>query len=165
MAQHRNGTRTKPEEAGGALMPYGGSTGLMTQVRDEFDRMFDRFMRHWPGFGLMRGGEQPWHWGLDVRDENDAVAVRAEVPGFDADDIDLQVTGDRLVIRAAHKSETGKEKGQAQTWQEREYYQAVTLPAGVDAEKVDASYRNGVLTVRLPKTEQAKGRRIAIRKE
>ena len=58
--------------------------------------------------------------------------VRAEVPGLDADDIDLQVTGDRLVIRAAHKSETGQEKGQAHAWQQREYYQSVLLPAGVN---------------------------------
>jgi hypothetical protein len=41
-------------------MPYSGTTGLMTQIRDEFDRLFDRFSRQWPGVDLMRG-EQPWH--------------------------------------------------------------------------------------------------------
>jgi HSP20 family protein len=148
-------------------MPYSGSTGLMTQMRDEFDRLFDRFLRHWPGMGLMRGGEQGWNWGwgLDVRDEDNAVTVRAELPGFDADDINLQVADNRLVIRAAHKSESGQGKGQGRAWQQREYYQAVTVPSGIDADKSDASYRNGVLTVHMPKTEKAKGRRVTIRKE
>jgi hypothetical protein len=65
MPSHRNGTRTKQEDnTGGALMPYGcGSTGLMTQIRDEFDRMFERFLRNWPRMGLMRAGEQGGHRG------------------------------------------------------------------------------------------------------
>jgi HSP20 family protein len=136
----------------------------MSQIRDEFDRLFDRFSRHWPGMGLMRGVEPPWQWGLEVREEDDAFAVRADLPGFAAGDIDLQVLGDRLTIRAAHKSEMDdKDKGWTQ--QRREYYQTVPLPTAVDADKIDAHFRNGVLTVRLPKTEQKKGRRIAIRQE
>jgi HSP20 family protein len=165
MPQHRNGTRTRRDDAAGALVPYSGSPGLMTQIRDEFDRLFDRFMRQGPGMGLAHAGEQPWHWGLDVQDEDNAVAVRAELPGFDADDIDLQVNGHRLVIRAAHKSETAEPKGRSHQWQRREYYQAVPLPADVDPDQTDAHYRNGVLSVHLPKTEQGKGRRVAIRKE
>jgi len=136
----------------------------MTQIRDEFDRLFDRFSRHWPGMGLMRGTEPPWQWGLEAREEDDAFAVRADLPGFAAGDIDLQVLGDRLTIRAAHKSEMD-DKDKGWTHQRREYYQTVPLPTAVDADKIDAHFRNGVLTVRLPKTEQKKGRRIAIRQE
>jgi HSP20 family protein len=102
---------------------------------------------------------------LDVRDEDNAVTVRAELPGFEVGDIDLQVSGDRLVIRAAHKSETAEPKGQGHQWQRREYYQTVPLPAGINPDKIDAHYRNGVLSVHLPKTEQAKGRRVTIREE
>ena len=165
MAQHRNGTRTRHEDTGSALMPYAGSTGFMTQIRDEFDRMFDRFLRHWPGMGLMRTGEQGgnWGWGLDVHEDDKQITVRAELPGFNANDIDLQVTDNRLVIHGAHKAESKGEKGQAQTWQQREYYQAVTLPGGVDADKIDAVYKNGVLTVNLPKTEQSRGRKVNVR--
>jgi HSP20 family protein len=146
-------------------MPYSGTPGFMAQIREEFDRLFDRFAHAWPGMGLTRGGEQPWHWGLDVRDEDNAVLVRAEMPGFDVGDIDLQVTENRLVIRAAHKSEAGGKEGRGRTWQQREYYQAVALPAGIDPEKIDASYRSGVLSIHLPKTERSKGRRVAIRAE
>ena len=165
MPQQRNGTRTKQDDTGGTLMPYAGSTGFMSQIRDEFDRMFDRFLRHWPGMSLARGGEQGWNWGwgLDVRDEDNQVSVRAELPGFNANDIDMQVADNRLVIRAAHKAETAEEAGPARTWQEREYYQSVTLPAGVDANKIDAVYKNGVLTATLPKTEQSKGRKVTVR--
>jgi HSP20 family protein len=165
MPQQRNGNKAKADDAGGALAPYGGTPGFMTQIRDEFDRLFDRFTRQWPGMNSFR--DQPWHWGwgLDVREAADAVTVRAEMPGFDTDDIDLQVEDNRLVIRAAHKAEGGDPKGQGQTWQRREYYQAVSLPAGVDADTVDASFRNGVLSVRLPKTEAAKGRKVTIRKD
>ena len=143
-------------------MPYGGTSGVMTQIRDEFDRMFDRFSRHWPGMGLLRGNESPWHWDLEVREEDKAIAVRADLPGFAASDIDLQVTDDRFTIRAAHKSEVD-EKDKGWTRQRREYFQTVPLPSAVDAEKIDAHFRNGVLTVRLPKTERAAGRRVAIR--
>lgn len=163
MPRHRNGAGTERAEAGTALMPYGGSPGMMGQIRDEFDRMFDRFTRNWPGMGLMRG-DQPWNWDLEVRDEDKAIAVRADLPGFAPDDIDLQVVGDRLTIRATHKSETD-EKDRGWTRQRREYYQTVPLSAAVDAEKIDAHFRNGVLTVRLPKTEQAQGRKIAIRED
>jgi HSP20 family protein len=136
----------------------------MGQIRDEFDRMFDRFTRHLPGVGPMRGGELPWHWDLEVREEDDAVAVRADLPGFAVGDIDLQVADDRLTIRATHKSETD-EKDKGWTRQRREYFQTVPLPSAVDVEKIDAHFRNGVLTVRLPKTERAAGRRIAIRED
>jgi HSP20 family protein len=162
MPRHRNGAGSERAESGGALMPHGSAPGVMTQIRDEFDRMFDRFTRHWPGMGLVRTGEPPWQWDLEVREEDNTVAVRADLPGFAASDIDLQVADDRLTIRATHKSEVD-EKDKGWTRQRREYYQTVPLPSAVDVEKIDAHFRNGVLTVRLPKTEQAAGRRIAIR--
>jgi HSP20 family protein len=137
----------------------------MAQIRDEFDRMFERFFRLWPAAGLTRGGEQQNLWGLDVQDEDDAVTVRAEVPGFEVGDIDLNVRDNRLVIRASRKSETGGKEGRGQAWEQRAYFQAVTLPAAVDEEKIDARYKNGVLTVRLPKTQKGRGRKIHVRGE
>ena len=163
MPHRKNGNRLQTEEPKSAMMPYGSSGGLMSQIRDEFDRFFERFTRHWPGMSMMRG-EMPWSPGLDVRDEDNAVKVRAELPGFDVNDIDLQVNDDRLVIRAKHESDTKDEKT-GRTRQEREYYQAVSLPSGVHADKVDAHYAIGVLTVTMPKSEQVKYRRIEIRED
>ena len=134
-------------------------------MRDEFDRMFERFFRNWPGMGLMRAGEQVghWGWGLDVQEDDKQVTVRAELPGFNSNEIDLNMTDNRLVIHAAHQAEEKEQKGRARTWQQREYYQAVTVPPGVDADKIDAAYKNGVLTVTLPKTEQSRGRKFNVR--
>jgi HSP20 family protein len=67
-----------------------------------------------------------------------------------------------LVLRAAHRAEA-EEKGGYREWRRQEFYRSVPLPAGVDADKIDAEYRNGVLTVTVPKTEEAKGRRIQVK--
>ena len=48
-------------------------------------------------------------------------------------------------------------------WRRQEFYRSVPVPAGIDADKVEATYRNGILSVKLPKTEQGKGRRIAVK--
>lgn len=164
MSRHHNGAGTETAKSRSSLVPYDSSPGLMGQIRDEFDRMFDRFTQYWPSGGLMRGNDLPSHGDLEVREEDDAVAVRTDLPGFSASDIDLQVADGRLTIRAAHKSEVD-EKDKGWMRQRREYFQTVLLPAAVDDEKVDAHFRNGVLTVRLPKTEQTTGRRIAIRED
>ena len=74
-------------------------------------------------------------WGLDIKEKDDAIAVRADLPGFEADDIDLQVVGDRLTIKAAHKSETDEKDRWSR--QQREYFQSVPLPSAVDL----AAYR------------------------
>ena len=67
----------------------------------------------------------------------------------------------RLILRATHKAEQ-KEKG-AHAVQDRQYCESILLPSGLDKEKIEASYQNGVLTVRLPKTAEGKPRKIAIK--
>ncbi len=114
--------------------------------------MFDRFSRGW--LGLPAGG-----WGTDVWEDDDRVTVRAEAPGFEPADFDIQVRGDQLVVCACHKSEQ-KEEGY-RGWR-NEFYESVLLPAGVGADKVKAAYRNGVLTVTLPKAEDGKAKRIPV---
>jgi len=131
-------------------------------MREEFDRMFDGFARGW--LGLPAGDwEDGWRgWNLDVREEDDAVAVRAEAPGFEPGDFDIQVRGDQLILRAAHKAESEEKDAGYREWQRREFYRSVPLPAPVDPDKVKANYRHGVLNVSLPKTEDGKGRRVAV---
>ncbi len=87
--------------------------------------------------------------------------MKAEAPGFEAEDFDLQITGDRLTLRAKHKKES-REKG-SEYHEERECYEAVTLPDGIDTSKVDAKYRNGVLTVTIPKTKEGRGQKISVK--
>jgi HSP20 family protein len=128
-------------------------------MRSEFDRLFDEFFRGWGFSGLQE--DRQGNWGLDVEDQADKIVIRAEAPGFEPDEFDLQVHDDHLVLCAC-TSEERKEEGTRQ-WQQQELFRSIPLPAGVDAEKVDAQYRNGVLTVTLPKTERSKGRKIEIK--
>jgi len=154
-------TKQKEEPAGRGrtLARYGEFPFFLSQMRDEFDRMFERFSREWPS---LTGGTG-WRWGLDIRDEEDAVVVQAEAPGFDAGDFDIQVSDNRLVLRAAKKTETKGKEGKTEEYRERECYESVTLPTGIDKDKVEAKYHNGVLTVRLPRTAAGKAKRIAVK--
>jgi len=76
--------KTKQKEEvtprGGALAPYREFPFFLSRMRDEFDRLIDRISQEWPS--LWEGNR--WRWGLDVRDEDAAVVVRAEAPGFEA---------------------------------------------------------------------------------
>ena len=126
--------------------------------RREFDSLFDRFFGDWPALTGSTWGSPGW--GLGVEDTGKEVVVRAEAPGFEASDFDVQVSGDVLTIRAEHKEEGDGKEGQ------RRYARlerSVTLPAGTDVDKVEARYRNGVLELHLPKLEEAQPRRIEVK--
>lgn len=134
----------------GGLFPLG-------RLRSEFDRLYDEFFRGslaWPH-------ERESAWGLDVEDKDDKIIVRAEAPGFEPNDFDLQVRDDQLVLCACQSEEKTEEGGRQ--WHQQELYRSIPLPSHVDAEHVDAQYRNGVLTVTMPKTEPARSRRIEVK--
>lgn len=141
----------------------GGSLGRtwepMNRLRAEFDRMLDDFFPGWAGVPA-RGGDRSRFWDLDVSEQDDRVVVRAEVPGFEAGDFDIQLRGNQLLISAEHKTETSEEG--SSSWEQREFYRAVMLPTTVDEGKVEAKYRNGVLCVEMPKSEQNRGRKIQV---
>jgi HSP20 family protein len=155
-----------PRQTRGGLTPSFRSGGLsrgagwpLARMRSEFDRLFDDFFRGW-GLSAM-SEERQSSWGLDVDDQPDKIVVRADAPGFEPDEFDLQVHDDQLVLCAC-ASEERKEEGRRQ-WHQQELYRSIPLPSGVDAERVDAHYKNGVLTVTLPKTERAKSRKIEVK--
>jgi len=157
--------RKKTELAGGGeqlfpFFPFDNFVFSLSRMRDEFDRFFDRMAHDFSAFAGINGAG--WRWDLDVADEDENVVVRAEAPGFDADDFDVRVEEDRLVLRASKKVETKDEKGKLREYREQECYEAVSLPTGIDKEKVDAKYHNGVLIVTLPKTAESKAKRIAV---
>ena len=148
-----------PAGNGGALVPLWDFPTLMRRMQSEFDDLFDRFARGWPisveEFG--RG----WEWGLDVEDKDDCVVINAEAPGFEAGDFDLSVSGNRLNLRASRKAES-KEKG-GEHREEYQCYESMTLPTGIDKDKIDARYHNGVLTVTIPKTKEGRSKKIAVK--
>jgi len=154
--------KARPNEA--ALTPYRGAAPTrsggwepLTRLHDEFDRLFNQLSR---GMFGMPAARWDTNWGTDVREDENNVIVRAEAPGFEASDFDIRVHGDRLIMCACHGSE--EEEGGHRGWRRSEFSETLTLPAEVDADKVKAAYRNGVLTVTLPKAENGKAKRITV---
>jgi HSP20 family protein len=93
------------------------------------------------------------------------VMVKAELPGMDPKDIDVEVTGDMLTLRGEKKTEEEK-KDERYYCRERHYgsfQRSFRLPAGVQSDKVDAQFKNGVLTINIPKSEESKQKKIEIK--
>lgn len=151
--------RNKKDNTGQELAPF-------TALRHEMDRLFDSFLRDpwgawdWP-FGAARG----WAPAIDVAESDQEVTVRAEVPGIDPKDLDISITGNQLVL-AGEKKESSERKDKDFYHCESRYgsfRRAIPLPDVVDTQKVDASYANGVLTIRLAKTPAATPKRIEVK--
>jgi len=144
------------------LVPWrhGREAGALSSLRREFNEMFDRF---WSGaLEPMQFGK--WTPAVDISENDDCVLVQAEVPGMDPEQIDVSLEGNVLTIRG-EKKEQRQDKGENFHRVERQYgmfMRSIQLPSDVVADKVTASFKNGVLEVRLPKSEEAKPKRVAI---
>ena len=151
---------------------------LFTSLHNEADKLFREFSQRWPagllapgasesaGLGAIWGGRAP---AVDIVDLDDAIEVRAELPGIDQKDIDVEISEGTLTIRAEKREE--KEEGKKENHfylSERHYgsfQRMLRLPEAADVDKADASFANGVLTVRFPKTKEAlkKPKKVAIK--
>jgi HSP20 family protein len=101
---------------------------------------------------------------LDFDENEKEFIVRAEAPGFEAEDLDIQVSGNLLTIKAQKKRESKEKKGDGY-YEERHLERVVTLPADADPDKIEATYRNGILEIHLAKTEDAQRKRIPVKTE
>ncbi len=135
-------------------------------LRDEMDRLFDVAF---PALSsLHRGGlfgDFQGEFPIDLYQNKDAFTLRAELPGFRKEDIQVEVADGILTVTAHQKTEkeAGKnDKTAAATVQERRFSRSVSLPENLDLAKIQANYENGVLTVLLPKREEVKPKQIAI---
>jgi HSP20 family protein len=133
-------------------------------MKKEMDRVFDRF---WEGDFPQLPAFGEWAPALDVSETKDAVVVKVEVPGADPKDIQVSLQDEVLTLKGEKKQEK-EEKDEHYYRSERSYgafVRAVRLPAPVDGSKVTASFKQGVLTVTLPKAPAAKGTTIPIKAE
>jgi HSP20 family protein len=124
--------------------------------------LFGRFFGDWGMAPL--SGTGTWFPALDLAEKDDAFVVKAELPGIKPDEIDISVQGNTLTL-SSEKTESSEDSGENYYHTERRYgafRRDVTLPAEVNAEKIEASHRDGVLTITLPKSEQAKPKKIKI---
>jgi HSP20 family protein len=105
--------------------------------------------------GLRPNGELKLEWNprCDVSESDGAVVIHAELPGVEAKDMDVSISGSQLIIRGEKRSETREEK-EGETYQERffgSFERTFALPEGVAADEIAASLKDGVLEVRLPR--------------
>ncbi len=149
------------------LVPWRGrESGLdlfedLEEFQKEMNRLFNVTLHH-PG--KKGNGGALWAPAVDIIDEKDMIRVRAELPGMKKEEIEVSVNNDTLSITGEKKEEKEiKEKDYVRS--ERYYgsfHRAFTLPAGVDPQKVNASYKDGVLEIALPKREDAKPKQIKV---
>lgn len=131
--------------------------GLLEEFEDAVSRLWDT-------------GGNAWTFGasipsLDISETEKAVEVKLDVPGVTAKEIDIRLNGNLLTVSGERKEEQEK-KGKMFHRVERRYgnfSRSITLPCPVQEDEVAAEYRDGVLSITLPKTEEAKSRKIAVK--
>jgi HSP20 family protein len=143
---------------GREVTPARNDPFALNRIRDEFNRLFEMWPVQWPSAWWHTANW--WRWGVEVKDQNDAIVVKAEAPGFEAGDFDIQVLDGRLTMRAERKSADNTKEGEESS--EYTCYHSISLPPGIEREKVEADYRNGILTVKIPKTPEAMGRHVPV---
>ncbi len=139
-----------------------GEDNPIASLQRDMNRVFEGFWN--------RVSHVDWPWSGDAKSDvvetDNAIEVSIELPGMEMKDIEVTVTDDMLTIKGEKKVERQEDK-KGYYLSERSYgavYRAIPLPPGVDSEKAEATFRNGVLTVRLPQTPeaQAKVKRIEV---
>ena len=137
----------------------------MERMRREMDRLWDSFFEERPRRKVEEVGE--WLPSLDVSETKNDLVVKAELPGIDPKDIDISLSDCVLTIKG-EKKQGKEEKEENYHLIERSYgsfTRSVRLPGDVQSDKITASYKNGVLRVTLPKSEEAKKKEIKIKVE
>ena len=137
--------------------PKAGDQNPIATLQRDMNRLFEGFWN--------RVGDLDWPWGSgearsDVVETDNAVEVSIELPGMEMKDIEVSVSDDMLTVKGEKKIERQDEK-KGYYLSERSYgaiYRTIPLPPGVDGEKAEASFKNGVLTIRLPQTPEAQAR-------
>jgi HSP20 family protein len=138
----------------------------MVDLQQEVNRLFDSFFGRGPQMAgsAVTGPEPAWAPVMDMYETKDDLVITAELPGASEKDIQLSITGDVLTLRGerASASDTSQHaQYRAERWYGR-FERSVALPIPVQADQVKASYRDGVLSVKLPKAEQIKSKEIKI---
>ena len=145
-----------------AMTPFRRSNANLVDVfRNEMDSLFESF------FGEERGNGQAmkaWAPRVDVEETEKEIVVKADLPGVDAKDIDIEVVDNVLTVRG-EKKEQKEEKKKNYHRVERfagSFYRAIPLPTGTDANKVVATTANGTVTITIPKKAEAQPKKIPV---
>jgi HSP20 family protein len=135
----------------------------LSALRDEIDRLFESPLNE-----LTRSSQQflsGWLPAVDLYDEGDHLVLKAELPGIKKEELNISLHGDVLTLSGERK-DSGEFKEAEVFRSERfvgRFQRSITLPMSVDSGKVQASYKDGILAVTLPKAEEAKPKRIDVK--
>jgi HSP20 family protein len=132
----------------------------MSTMREDMERLFDSMLGRYP----RKRGQALWAPAIDVEETNEAMIVRAELPGMKREDIKVKVAEDTITISGERKYET-EQKDRTFHRVERAYgsfHRAIVLPVSVQGDKAAASYKSGVLELILPKAERVKACEITV---
>jgi HSP20 family protein len=146
----------------------------VADMERRFEQLVDRFfgrrwpsLARWPDFSLtgdLLGKMEARVPSLDVLDRDHEILVRAEIPGIDKKDISISLTDNLLTIKGQTSREEKEEKGDFHRHEisRSSFARSVTLPGAVDSSKANATLKDGVLEITLPKTESSKRRSISV---
>jgi HSP20 family protein len=137
------------------------SVGRLADLRDEIDRLFESPLS---GLGSVLQPLGDWSPALDIHEDKENFVVKAELPGIEKKDVNVSFQDGCLSISGERKAETKSED--TEVYHTERYFgrfqRTVALPAAVATDKIKAQYRDGVLTITLPKTEEAKPKQIDV---
>jgi len=157
-------------KTGSELSPGTPASDLMSMSFDEFDHFFDNFLsRRWPrltGLSRMPGLSENALPRVDIVDHDNDIEVQAALPGVKKEDLDVSINNQTITIRTSTKEEKKEEeKGRyfRQEIMRGDCQRTLSLPNNVDGEKAQASFKNGILKVTIPKTEKSTRKSIEVR--
>jgi HSP20 family protein len=132
-------------------------------LQQEMNRVFDQFFRGGNG-GEVSWGQYTWAPPVDIYETDDALVLTADLPGVPKDAVNIEIHQNTLMLRGERKpaAEVPADRYHRAERAYGPFQRSFVLPTLVDQEHVQASYHDGVLELRLPKSEAAKPRRIAI---
>jgi len=135
--------------------------GRLSNLRDELDTLFE--LPFWSNVGRQTQLFSGWTPALDLYQNNDNVIAVIELPGMRKEDIEISLHDGMLTIAGERRTETQDgEKAERSERYVGKFRRSITLPTRVDANKVSATYKDGILTVTLPKAEEAKPKQIQV---
>ena len=138
----------------------------LTELHDRFNRLLEDTLRPTFEWGREGGSMLAKSWAplVDVTEDANEMVIEAEVPGYKLEDIDIEVVGDQLVIKG-HREQPTTETGKNYVRTERSYsdfYRALTFGSPIDASKVNATYKDGILRIAAPKSEDTKPKKVTV---
>jgi HSP20 family protein len=150
-------------------MEEGGMGAPLARFRNEMDNLFERFFGEGWGPGMLESLPARLGCGprIDLAETENEITVRAELPGVEPNEVNAEVMGNTLMIRG-EKKQHKEEKRESYFYVERQYgtfNRRVELPSTVDPHKVNATYKNGVLTITMAKRPDSKAKRITVKAE